>query len=412
MTTAMPAIDLTDEQFLREPHAAYAAGRKHQPVYKVPGQELVMVFGYDEVLQALMKPTLFSSRNEEALLGPSIHNPRCQEIYEQGWPQVETLLTNDPPSHTRFKKLVNRAFTRERVAGLADHITDMIDGLIDGFIDRGQCEFVSEFAIPLPCIVIAQQLGIDEQDVPMVKAWSDAFIELIGSELSAQEQEERALKVVEFQQYMKARIDERRTEPREDMLTDLVNARVDDERPLDEAELLSVAQQMLVAANTTTSHMLSGGILTLIDNPDQFAKVRANPDLIPNMVEELLRLQTPTQGMWRRATEDTELGGVQIPAGTMLILMYTSANRDEKYFANPDSFDVERDFSTAHVAFSRGIHTCIGMMLARQELVCAFRRIFARMDDISLTDGTERPEYVPSLLFRGLDTLDISFNKI
>ena len=116
MTTAMPAIDLTDEQFLREPHAAYAAGRKHQPVYKVPGQELVMVFGYDEVLQALMKPTLFSSRNEEALLGPSIHNPRCQEIYEQGWPQVETLLTNDPPSHTRFKKLVNRAFTRERVA--------------------------------------------------------------------------------------------------------------------------------------------------------------------------------------------------------------------------------------------------------------------------------------------------------
>ena len=412
MTSVMPAIDLTDEAFLREPHAAYAAGRQHEPVYKVPGQDLVMVFGYDEVLQALMKPNLFSSRNEEALLGPSIHNPRCQEIYKQGWPQVETLLTNDPPSHTRFKKLVNRAFTRERVAGLADHITAMIDGLIDDFIDRGHCEFVDEFAIPLPCIVIAQQLGIDERDVPMVKGWSDAFIELIGSELSPEEQEERAQKVVQFQQYMKARIDERRIEPREDMLTDLVNARVDDERPLDEAELLSVAQQMLVAANTTTSHMLSGGILTLIDNPEQFAKVRANPDLIPNMVEELLRLQTPTQGMWRSATEDAELGGVSIPAGTMLILMYTSANRDEKYFANPDSFDVERDFSTAHVAFSRGIHTCIGMMLARQELVCAFRRIFSRMGDISLTEGMQRPEYVPSLLFRGLETLDISFTKL
>ena len=412
MTSVMPAIDLTDEAFLREPHAAYAAGRQHEPVYKVPGQDLVMVFGYDEVLQALMKPNLFSSRNEEALLGPSIHNPRCQEIYKQGWPQVETLLTNDPPSHTRFKKLVNRAFTRERVAGLADHITAMIDGLIDDFIDRGHCEFVDEFAIPLPCIVIAQQLGIDERDVPMVKGWSDAFIELIGSELSPEEQEERAQKVVQFQQYMKARIDERRIEPREDMLTDLVNARVDDERPLDEAELLSVAQQMLVAANTTTSHMLSGGILTLIDNPEQFAKVRANPDLIPNMAEELLRLQTPTQGMWRSATEDTELGGVSIPAGTMLILMYTSANRDEKYFANPDSFDVERDFSTAHVAFSRGIHTCIGMMLARQELVCAFRRIFSRMGDISLTEGMQRPEYVPSLLFRGLETLDISFTKL
>lgn len=411
MTTAMQAIDLTDEAFLREPHAAYALGRQHEPVYKVPGQDLVMVFGYDQVLEALMKPTVFSSRNEEALLGPSIHNPKCQAIYEQGWPQVETLLTNDPPSHTRFKKLVNRAFTRERVAGMADHITAMVDGLIDDFIDRGHCEFVSQFAIPLPCIVIAQQLGIDEADVPKVKAWSDAFIELIGSELTAEQQEERAHKVVEFQRYMKARIDERRAQPGEDMLTDLVNARVDDERPLDEAELLSVAQQMLVAANTTTSHMLSGGILTLIDNPDQYAKVCANPDLIPNMVEELLRLQTPTQGMWRRAVEDTELGGVSIPAGTMLVLMYTSANRDEKYFPDPDRFDIERDFSTAHVAFSRGIHTCIGMMLARQELVCAFRRIFTRMGDIRLTEGSERPEYVPSLLFRGLETLDISFNK-
>ena len=318
MTTAMPAIDLTDEAFLREPHATYALARSEAPVYQVPGQDLVMVFGYDQVLEALMKPTVFSSRNEEALLGPSIHNPRCQEIYQQGWPQVETLLTNDPPSHTRFKKLVNRAFTRERVAGMAGHITAMVDKLIDDFIDRGRCEFVSEFAIPLPCIVIAQQLGIDEDDVPKVKAWSDAFIDLIGSELTPEEQEERAHQVVEFQHYVKARIDERRTEPREDMLTDLVNARVDDERPLDEAELLSVAQQMLVAANTTTSHMLSGGILTLIDNPEEFAKVRANPDLIPNMVEELLRLQTPTQGMWRRAVEDTELGGVKIPAGTML----------------------------------------------------------------------------------------------
>ena len=411
MTTAMPAIDLTDEAFLREPHATYALARSEAPVYRVPGQDLVMVFGYDQVLEALMKPTVFSSRNEEALLGPSIHNPRCQEIYQQGWPQVETLLTNDPPSHTRFKKLVNRAFTRERVAGMAGHITAMVDKLIDDFIDRGRCEFVSEFAIPLPCIVIAQQLGIDEDDVPKVKAWSDAFIDLIGSELTPEEQEERAHQVVEFQHYVKARIDERRTEPREDMLTDLVNARVDDERPLDEAELLSVAQQMLVAANTTTSHMLSGGILTLIDNPEEFAKVRANPDLIPNMVEELLRLQTPTQGMWRRAVEDTELGGVKIPAGTMLVLMYTAANRDEKYFPNPDKFEIERDFSTAHVAFSRGIHTCIGMMLARQELVCAFQRIFDRMGDIRLTEGVERPEYVPSLLFRGLDTLDISFNK-
>ena len=134
-----------------------------------------------------------------------------------------------------------------------------------------------------------------------------------------------------------------------------------------------------------------------------------NPELIPNMVEELLRLQTPTQGMWRTAAEDTELGGVAIKKGEMLLLLFTSANRDEKYFPNPDDFDVERNFSAAHVAFSRGVHTCIGMMLARQELVCAFRQILKRMDNITLADPSQRPRYEASLIFRGLETLDIAF---
>jgi cytochrome P450 len=409
MSSRLDAIDFDSEQHLREPHADYAIGRRESPVYKMPGKDLVMVFGYDQVLEALMKPMVFSSRNEQALLGPSIHSARCREIYARGWPQVETLLTNDPPSHTRFKKLVNRAFTREKVDALEAHLVGMVDSLIDGFAAAGHCEFVRQFAIPLPCTVIAQQLGIDEADVPRVKAWSDAFIELIGSALSEDEQAKRAEQVVEFQHYMKARIDERRTAPRADMLTDLLNARVDDERPLDEAELLSVAQQLMVAGNATTSHMLSGGLLTLIDNPAQIARVRAEPALIPNMVEELLRMQTPTQGMWRQAVQDTELGGVAIPAGTMLLLMFTSANRDEKYFRDPDTFDVGRDFSTAHVAFSRGIHTCIGMMLSRKELVVAFRRILERLDDIRLTPGVERPRYIASSLFRGLHELQISF---
>lgn len=410
MTATLSDINFFAEEHLRNPHAAYALGRQEQPVYRVPGQDLFLVFGYDQILEALMKPGIFSSRNEEALLGPSIHNPRCREIYARGWPQVETLLTNDPPSHTRFKKLVNRAFSRERVDGMESHITAIVDRILDRFIDDGECEFVQQFAIPLPCTVIAEQLGIDEADVPRVKAWSDAFIELIGTELSEEQQIERATMVVEFQHYMKARIDERRGAPRSDMLSDLLEARVEDERPLDEAELLSVAQQLLVAGNATTSHMLSGGLLTLLKNPDQFARVRANPELIPPMVEELLRMQSPTQGMWRRAKEATELGGVEIPAGSMLLLLYTSANRDEKYFADADSFQPDREFPAAHLAFGRGIHTCIGMMLSRKELCCAFRRIMARMEDIELV-GPE-PEYLPSLLFRGVDHLPLRFAPV
>ncbi|MFM7783502.1 MAG: cytochrome P450, partial [Gammaproteobacteria bacterium] len=162
----LETIDWDSEAHLREPHAAYAIGRQESPVYRVPGKDLVMVFGYDAVIEALMKPLVFSSRNEQALLGTSIHNPRCREIYARGWPQVETLLTNDPPSHTRFKKLVNRAFTREKVDGLEGQITGIVDRLIDAFAAAGHCEFVRDFAIPLPCTVIARQLGIDTADVP------------------------------------------------------------------------------------------------------------------------------------------------------------------------------------------------------------------------------------------------------
>lgn len=402
-------LDLTSEAFLREPHPSYRLGRQHCPVYHVPDQDVVMVFGYDEVLEALMKPKIFSSKNDESVLGASIHNPECQAIYKTGWPQVPTLLTNDPPSHTRFKKLVNQAFTRERVAGMQGHMEAMADGLIDRFIEDGECQFIDQFANPLPCQVIAEQLGFHERDIPKVKVWSDAFIDLIGTEMSSEQQVERATRVVEFQHYMKACLDERRTHPREDVLTDLVNARVDDETPLNEAELLNVAQALLVAANTTTSHMLSGGLLALIDHPEQLAKVQENPELIPNMVEELLRLQTPTQGMWRRAAENVELGGVSIKKGTMMMLVFTSANRDEKYFSRPDEFDVERDFSTAHVAFSRGVHTCIGMMLARQELVCAFRQLLKRLDNITLSKSSPRPQYEANLIFRGLESLHIEF---
>ncbi len=403
------ALDLTSEAFLREPHPSYRLGRHHCPVYNVPDQDVVMVFGYDEVLEALMKPKIFSSKNDESVLGASIYNPECQEIYKTGWPQVPTLLTNDPPSHTRFKKLVNQAFTRDRVAGMQGHIEAMADDLIDSFIEDGECQFIEQFANPLPCQVIAEQLGFHERDIPKVKVWSDAFIDLIGTDLTSEQQIERAKRVVEFQHYMKACLDERRTNPREDVLTDLVNARVDDETPLNEAELLNVAQALLVAANTTTSHMLSGGLLALIDHPAQLAKVRKDPSLIPNMVEELLRLQTPTQGMWRRASEDTKLGGVSIKEGTMLMLVFTSANRDEKYFPRADEFDVERDLSTAHLAFSRGVHTCIGMMLARQELACAFRQILKRLDNIQLSKSSPRPQYEPSLIFRALESLHIEF---
>ncbi len=407
----LESINFFDPHTLSEPFAAFEAARNHSPVYKVPDQDMMFVLSYDAVKEVLMQPNLFSSKNDEALLGTSIHVPECAEIYKQGWPQLPTLLTNDPPHHTRFRKLVNRAFTAARVDQMEDHITRMVDDLLDTFIDQGRCEFVEQFAIPLPCKIIAQQLGIDEADVPKVKIWSDAFIELIGSELSVDEQVKRAHLVVEFQRYMMERLEERRLAPRDDMLSDLVHATADDETPLNETEILCVAQQILVAGNATTTHMLAGGLLTMMQNSSEMEKVRADESLMPAMVEELVRLQTPTKGMWRKATEDTEIAGVAVPAGTMILAMFASANRDPKYFPNPDSPDVARKYEVPHLAFSRGVHTCIGMMLSRKEQVVAFRQILRRMDGIRLADNAPSPAYLPSLMFRGIESLPLQFNK-
>ena len=411
MNADLQSLDFFDPATLSEPFAAFDVARQHAPVYKVPGQDMTFVLNYDLVKEALMQPLLFSSKNDEALLGTSIHVPECAEIYKKGWPQLPTLLTNDPPEHTRFRKLVNRAFTAPRVDQMEAHIVGVVDGIIDNFIDDGQIDYVKHFAVPLPCIIIAQQLGIDEADIPKVKAWSDAFIELIGSDLSVEEQVVRANMVVEFQLYMMERLLDRKKNPRDDMLTDLVQATVDDERPLSDAEILCVAQQILVAGNATTTHMLAGGLLTLMQNPDQMAKVRGDENLIPALVEELVRRQSPTKRMWRKAVEDTELNGVAIPKNSMLLLMFSAANRDPKYFPNPNALDVERKYEVPHLAFSRGIHTCIGMMLSRKEQVCAFRQVLRRMDNIRLAEGAETPGYIPSLMFRGLESLPIQFDK-
>jgi len=395
------------------PFAFDAEARKHQPVFKAPDMEdTYIVFSYDLIREALGKPELYSSKNEQALLGRSIFDQECRAIYAKGWPQVPTLLTNDPPEHNRFRKLVATAFLPNRMDTIEPFIQSIVDELIDEFIDDGECDFLAQFAGPYPCTVIANQLGVPREDIDKVALWSHAFLELIGSTLEHEEEVARAKLVVEFQHYMKALLDERRESPKDDMLTALLNARVDNERPLDETELLSISQQLLVAGNGTTTHTIGAGLWMLIQNPAPLNAVRENPELAPRLVEEILRVLTPTNSMWRRSTADSTLGGVNIPAGSMLLLRYGSANRDEKYFDAADQIDLSRKNSTPTMAFGMRAHSCVGSGLARKELLCAFRTIAARMTNIRLAQGHPEPQYQPNTLLRGIDALSITFDQV
>jgi cytochrome P450 len=408
VNAAAKSIDFFAAEVLADPFAAYRQALIESPVYAVPGTGVTMVLSYALVAEAAARVEDFSNDFGVILAGTRSADPEVAAVLDKGWPMRDTLLTADPPDHTRFRKLVNLAFSMKRVDALEAHVRAIVTALIDGFIDRGSCDFVAEFAMPLPVQLITEQIGIDRTDFATVKRWSDAFADRLGGMISHERELECAADVVEFQHAMKARIDERRAAPRDDLLSDLVNAQVDGERPLDDAELLSILQQLMVAGNETTTSALAGGLVQLIRHPDQAEKVRANPALIRNMVEEVLRTESPTAGLWRVVRHDTELGGVPLKAGSMLMLRFAAANRDPARFENPDLFDVERRNANSHIAFGRGIHMCVGNMLSRKEMAVAFDELLKRLDRIAIPDEAALT-YPPNRLLRGLSALPISF---
>lgn len=411
MNAALPTIDFLGAGTLSDPFAVYQLGLARGPVHAVPGTGITIILGYAALVEAVGRIEDFSNDFAAVLAGMRSADPDVVAILDAGWPQRNTLLTADPPDHTRFRKLVNLAFSMQRVDALEAHMRRLVTGLIDGFADAGTCEFVRDFAIPLPVQLITEQIGIDSTDFATVKRWSDAFADRLGGQIARPRELECAAEVVEFQHAMKRKIDERRERPQDDLLSDLVNARIDGQTPLDDAELMSILQQLMVAGNETTTSALAGGLVHLIRHPEQADKVRANPALLPNLVEEVLRLESPTAGLWRVVKRDTKLAGVPVKAGSMLLLRFAAANRDPERFPDPDTFDVGRKNARTHVAFGRGIHMCVGNMLSRKEMAVAFGELLARLTDIEISDEAALV-CPPNMLLRGLSALPIRFRAV
>ncbi|UNU45271.1 cytochrome P450 [Sphingopyxis sp. YF1] len=375
---------------------------------------MFLVLSYDLCAQATGEVETFSNNFQGTLSGAMAEDGDVAAILSGGWPQVDTLLTADPPVHTRFRKLVNLAFSMKRVAAIEEEMRGVVIDLIEKMAAKGEADFVRDFGIPLPVAMIASQIGM-ENDLDRVKRWSDAFVDRLGRMIPKERELECAREVVEFQHYMKAKIDERRANRTDDLLSDLVHAEVDGERPLEDAEILSIMQQLMVAGNETTTSALAGGLLQLIENPDQMAKAVAAADegnerAIINLVEEVLRIESPTAGMWRMVLKDAELGGVKIPRGAMVQLRYAAANRDPTKYPDPDRFDIERANARSHLAFGKGIHMCVGNMLSRKEMAVAYTELLKRLTDFRVAEG-HVPSWPPNMLLRGLTTLPISFGR-
>lgn len=407
-----PLDELTplNPEVLACPHQFNERLRQEAPVYQCPHTGITFVSDYQTITRIAKDHETFSNRFSTAMpTSESKTDPRIRAIQQQGYPPVDTMLTQDPPLHRRYRGMVNQAFTARRVATLAPGIEKLCNDLIDGFIEEGYCEFVEAFAERVPLTVIAEQLGVPLSDYQLFKSWSDAFVAQLSQMASADEGVAAAQLILDYQHYFAARIEERRENPEDDIISDIVHAKFEDERPLDTAEMLSIIQQLLVAGNETTTHAIAEGVLLLCQHPDQHQLLKQDSSLVPNFVEEVLRLATPTANMWRVVTRDTDINGVPVKAGSMIQIRFSSGNRDEAQFEAAQTFDVTRENARTNIAFGHGVHMCIGANLARRELDVAFRVLLERLDAFTLDCAEADLYYPPNVLLRGLARLPIRF---
>ncbi|NKB98349.1 MAG: cytochrome P450 [Pseudomonadales bacterium] len=381
--------------------------RTEAPVYHCPHSGIYFVSDYETVRRIAKDHETFSNKFGQAMRPTQEVDEELAAIQAEGYQSVDTMLTEDPPVHRRYRGLVNQAFTARRVSTLEPNIETICHGLIDKMLAKGEVDFVTDFAEPVPLTVIAEQLGVSLEDYELFKTWSDAFVAQLSGMASREESLEAARMIVKFQQYFAARLEERRENPQDDIISDIVHAKFEDELPLDIPEMLSILQQLLVAGNETTTSSIAEAVLLWIQYPDQFAKLKANPDLVDNLVEEVLRLSTPTANMWRVATKDTEIQGTPVPAGSMVMIKFSSANRDAEVYPDPHTFDIERENVKTQIAFGYGVHMCVGASLARKEMNVAFRCLLERIEKFELLEEIEDLNYPPNVLLRGVSGLKL-----
>ena len=354
------------------------------------------VYGYPEALQVLSDPRTFSSNTQR--LVPDLAD---KDISSEG-----NLVQMDPPLHRKLRKLVSHAFTPKVVADLEPRISALTNELLDAVAGRDRMELVADLAYPLPVIVIAELLGVPSSDRHLFKQWVDGMFQSNQQQLSLVERSEEQDREIEaameqvrhLTDYLAEHVTERRQAPRDDLLSNLVQAEVDGER-LSDTEVVNFAMVLLVAGHITTTMLLGNTVLCLDAHPDQAARVRADRALVPPAIEESLRFFSPFAAVSRASTVEVNLGGEQVPADQLVMVWIAAANRDRRQFDRPHEFDVSRD-PNPQLGFGRGIHFCIGAPLARLEGRVALNILFDRFPELR-TDPDDRPAFIPSPFMTG-----------
>ena len=412
---SLDGYDPMDPATQQDPFPHYKALRDRAPVHR--GRNgIFFVSRHEAVQEVLRQPNTFSSQWFNSAGPPPVPGAEKElaAILEDGYPAINTMLTLDPPLQTRYRKTVGRAFSTKRIESMEPRIRDIAVELLEKWPEQGRVDFMRQLSIPLPVRVIAHALCIPLEREGDVKRWSDDSVAAIGVKITKERGLEVARSLVRMQKYLASLIEDRRRRPLDDFLSDLVQVEFEDRegrrRQLEIPEMLSILQQLMVAGNEATTKGINEILKLLVQNQGEWKRIQEDPTRIPAMADEGLRLASPNQGLFRVCTEDAEVAGTPIPKGSMLWVMFGSANRDERVFADPDRFDPERDNLNESFAFGRGAHFCIGAPLARLELRVLFEELSRRIETVAFAPGTTL-RYEPSFILRGLEALEIEVTR-
>ncbi len=381
--------------FIADPYPAYRQLRDRDPVHRGILTRQIVVSRFADVDRILRDHRNYSNDLQSTRSSYGSLGTRKK--------LKPSMLALDPPDHTRLRRLVNRAFTPRSVAKMEDYIRATAHALLDAVDGADEFDLMTAFAVPLPTIVIARMIGVPERDLDRFKVWSDQLARALEPILSKEEQEEVVRADRKLAEYFTGVIKERRREPRDDLVSRLVEAE-DDGDKLTSGETIVMLRLLLVAGNETTTNLIGNGVRALLRNPDQLALLRERPELVPAAVEELLRYDSPVQLDMRIARAGLEIGGRKVRQGSMIALLIGSANHDPDRFEHPGRLDITRP-DPGNISFGRGIHHCLGAPLARLEGRIALEVLLERFGSMGF--GARPPKHRPSVVLRGLEHFDV-----
>lgn len=407
----MQPIDFYDPEIQKCPYEQYKTLRDDHPVYQDPDTGIYHVSRYEDVRYVLSNHELFSGNVRGR--APSERQLKVNNRFqERGWVPGPTLISRDEPNHKQMRAMFNEAFRPARINQLDPFVESTARDLFAGIRKAGRCEWVRDFAVPLPLSIIVRQMGADTADLWRIKSWTDAFFKRISMMLSEDEEMATVDKEIEAQHYFQPIFERLRERPDDTLLSELVNREIPEwGRTLTDNELhAEMMADTFVGGSETTTNALSAGVKLLAEQPETWEQLKSDPDkYLRTFIEEVLRLESPVQCLLRMATEEVEISGVKLPAGAVIAVRYASANRDERRFDEPEQLDLDRIKPATHLAFGSGAHHCLGAPLARRELWWGFKVLTEEVETLNFAEDKNTFDVHPHFLLRSLKELHIEF---